>query len=285
MKILVLGASGMAGHVIGTYLREKGHEVVPMAGHRKVLDGTVVLDLMDKAAFSAFLEENTFDIVVNAVGMLIQQSEDRKDMASYLNGYLPHQLEYAFHDTATKIIHLSTDCVFSGENGPYDEDSEYDGQTFYDRSKALGEIKNSKDLTFRMSIIGPDANPEGTGLFGWFYKQSGTIGGFTNAIWNGVTTIELAKAISDTIDQDLTGLYHLTPAEETISKYNLVSLFKTVFGRNDITVEPKETKPTNKVLINHRTDFDHTIPSYEQMVREMKTWIDDHKELYPHYEK
>lgn len=285
MKILVLGASGMAGHVISTYLREKGHEVVPIGGRRKVLEDTAMLDLMDKQALEAFLKENTFDVIVNAVGMLIQQSEDRKDVASYLNGFLPHQLEYTFRDTKTKIIHLSTDCVFSGENGPYNEDSPYDGQTFYDRSKALGEIKNGKDLTLRMSIIGPDANPEGSGLFGWFYKQTGTIFGFTNAIWNGVTTIELAKAISDAIDQNLTGLYHLTPKTETISKYDLVSLFKTVFERNDITIEPKETKPTNKVLLNHRTDFDHEIPTYEQMIREMKAWIEDHKELYPHYEK
>ena len=90
---------------------------------------------------------------------------------------------------------MSTDCVFSGKTGWYSETSSRDGETFYDRSKALGELENNKDLTFRNSIIGPDLNKNGIGLFNWFMKQEGQIYGFTKAIWTGVTTLTLAKAM------------------------------------------------------------------------------------------
>ncbi|MGF7229603.1 MAG: SDR family oxidoreductase [Candidatus Saccharibacteria bacterium] len=285
MNILVLGASGMAGHVIAQYLTEQGHHITALAGHKKVSEDTIILDLLDKNALDKFLDNHTYDVVVNAVGVLIKQSESRKDLASYLNGFLPHYLEQRFAESQTKLVHLSTDCVFSGAHGPYEEASTYDGETFYDRSKALGEVINGKDLTFRMSIIGPDINEKGEGLFNWFEHQSGTIFGFPNAIWNGITTIELAKAIAAGINQNLTGLYHLVPQQETISKLDLLRLFKQVFTRSDVTIEPKEAAvSSNKTLINTRTDFDYVVPDYQAMITEMKTWITKHSELYPHYQ-
>src|SRR5699024_1115052 len=107
----------------------------------------------------------------------------------------------------TKIIHMSTDCVFSGKIGNYKEDSLRDGETFYDRSKALGELDNQKDLTFRNSIIGPDINENGIGLFNWFMKQEGSINGYSKAIWTGVTTLTLAKAMDSALKEDLVGIY------------------------------------------------------------------------------
>lgn len=282
MKILVLGASGMAGHVVGTYLEEQGHDVTLLAGHKKINDKTVLLDLTRKELVDQYLTDNSFDVVVNCVGILIQQSEDRKDLSTYLNSFLPHYLEHRFEGTKTKLLHLSTDCVFSGHNGPYKEDSPYDGDTFYDRSKALGEVINDKDLTLRMSIIGPDLSEQGVGLFNWFQKQTGTIFGFKNAVWNGITTIELAHAIDQAIKQNLTGLYHLTP-KENINKFELLKLFKTIFNRDDITIEPKDNESTDKTLINTRTDFDFKVNDYPTMIREMKEWVDQHKDFYPHY--
>jgi len=117
-------------------------------------------------------------------------------------------------DTAVKIIQISTDCVFSGKDGGYKEDSFRDGDTIYARTKALGEINNNKDLTIRTSIIGPDINEDGIGLFHWFMKQSGTIYGFRNAYWTGVTTIELAKGIEKFIEYNVTGIYHFVPTEK-----------------------------------------------------------------------
>lgn len=283
-KILVLGAGGMAGHVVATHLRERGYAVTGLSARNKLDDTTILLDVTDKVSLENFLKANSFDVVVNCIGILVKQSEERKDLASFLNSYLPHLLENFYKSSPTKVIHLSTDCVFSGKNAPYKEESLFDGETFYDRSKALGEILNDKDLTFRMSIIGPDMQESGVGLFNWFYAQSGDINGYTTAIWNGVTTVVLAQAIEASINQNLTGLYHLVPVGN-ISKFNLLNLFRKTFSRNDITLTPTRTVTLDKTLINTRTDFDFTVPSYPDMIEDMKNWIDAHSELYPHYER
>lgn len=283
-KILVLGAGGMAGHVVATHLRERGYAVTGLSARNKLDDTTILLDVTDKVSLENFLKANSFDVVVNCIGILVKQSEERKDLASFLNSYLPHLLENFYKSSPTKVIHLSTDCVFSGKNAPYKEESLFDGETFYDRSKALGEIINDKDLTFRMSIIGPDMQESGVGLFNWFYAQSGDINGYTTAIWNGVTTVVLAQAIEASINQNLTGLYHLVPVGN-ISKFNLLNLFRKTFSRNDITLTPTRTVTLDKTLINTRTDFDFTVPSYPDMIEDMKNWIDAHSELYPHYER
>lgn len=282
LKALVLGAGGMAGHVIATHLIGRGYSVKTVSAHNKLNEDTILLDVTDGDALTSYLNENSFDVIINCIGMLVKPSEERKDLAVYLNAYLPHQLEQHYKDTATKVIHLSTDCVFSGRNAPYAETSWPDGDLFYDRSKALGEINNGKDLTFRMSIIGPDSQVSGVGLFNWFYAQTGEITGYTKAIWNGVTTIELAKAIDSAIQQNLTGLYHLVP-DGNISKYDLLRLFKDVFKREDISIVPAEGTSLDKTLVNTRTDFQHQVPQYPEMISEMSQWVSNHKELYKHY--
>jgi len=282
MKVLVLGAGGMAGHVVATYLTEKGYEVSTVSANNKLNTETTLLDATDGVALTQYLSDNSFDVVINCIGILIQQSETRKDLAAYLNSYLPHFLERFYQHSQTRVIHLSTDCVFSGKNAPYRENSPYDGDTYYDRSKALGEIMNDKDLTLRMSIIGPDMQEKGVGLFNWFYAQTGTINGYQKAIWNGITTIELAKGIDAAIQQKLTGLYHLVPADN-ISKYDLLNLFVAIFDRSDISIEPETKTVLDKTLINTRTDFAHAVPSYGTMVTEMKEWIENHQDFYEHY--
>jgi dTDP-4-dehydrorhamnose reductase len=283
-RVLVLGAAGMAGHVVSLYLRENGFEVDTLSAHNKLDNNTTLLDVTDTKKLEAYLSKHTYDVVVNCIGLLIKQSEERKDLAVALNAYLPHYLENYYKDKKTKIIHLSTDCVFSGKNPPYKEDSWFDGELFYDRSKALGEIVNEKDLTFRMSIIGPDMQESGVGLFNWFYAQSGEIFGFTKAVWNGITTIELAKAIKAAIEQNLTGLYQLVPSGN-ITKYDLLQLFKKEFGRSDITIQPKDELALDKTLVNTRKDFDFEVAGYPDMIKAMNQWIKNHNNLYRHYKK
>lgn len=279
MKILVLGASGMAGHVVASYLLERQYDVDTLSGRNAFDKNTTLLDLTDKAAFENFLSINAYDAIINCVGILVNQSEERKDLASYLNGFLPHFLERKYQSTKTKIIHISTDCVYSGSNPPYTETSPCDGTSFYDRSKALGEIDNNKDLTFRMSIIGPEIQESGTGLFHWFMKQTSSIHGYTNAIWSGITTLELAKGIEAALKQDISGIYHLVPTKN-ISKYDLLQLFKSTFDK-DIDVQPGQTAvPIDKTLINTRTDFNFYIPDYETMISDMRDWMAYHKTLY-----
>lgn len=282
MRILVLGASGMAGHVVAMYLRESGYDVDTLSAKNKLDNQTHLLDVTDKTALMAFLQVHKYDAVINCIGVLVKQSEDRKDLATYLNSYLPHFLEHFYKSTSTKIVHLSTDCVFSGKHPPYKENSLYDGELFYDRAKALGELKNDKNLTFRMSIIGPDMQESGIGLFNWFYAQTGTISGYTKAIWSGITTIELAKGIDAALQNNLTGLYHLVP-DSNISKFALLGIFRKVFNRKDISITPNNSVALDKTLTNTRTDFSFHVQDYEPMINDMKTWIESHSDLYKHY--
>ena len=182
----------------------------------------------------------------------------------------------------TKVIHMSTDCVFAGNDGPYYEDSLPNGATFYDRSKAMGEIINDKDLTFRNSIVGPDIKESGIGLFNWFMKQKGEVGGYTGAIWTGVTTFTLAKAMAQALKENLTGLYNLVN-NESINKYDLLGLFNKYFRGGEIIINPNDKLQLDKSLTSKRDDFGFVVPSYEQQIKEMREWVDAHPSLYPHY--
>jgi dTDP-4-dehydrorhamnose reductase len=282
VNVLILGGAGMAGHVITIYLREHGYNVDTLAARNRLDDATYLLDVSNIQKLTDFLDSKQYDVIINCIASLVQQSEERKDTAAYLNAYLPHFLEHRYANTKTKIIHISSDGVFSGEKDAYDEKAAYDEQGFYGRSKAFGEIINSKDLTIRTSIIGPDLRNEGPGLFNWFYRQSGEISGYDKVLWQGVTTVTLAEAIEKAIEQNLTGIYHLVPSEH-ISKFDLLQLCKEAFGRNNISIKPNGTRTFKRNLINTRVDFDFPIPSYRDMIYNIEQWVDSHADLYPHY--
>lgn len=284
MKLLVLGCNGMAGHLISLYFKEKGHKVVGFARYKsELLDRTIIGDASDFALLSEIVNNDNYDAVINCIGILNQFADNNKPMAILLNGYLPHFLSEITKDRMTRIIHMSTDCVFAGNDGPYYEDSFPNGNSFYDRTKAIGEINTKKDLTFRNSIVGPDIKPSGIGLFNWFMKQSGEINGYTGAIWTGVTTLTLAKAIEEAIEENLSGLYNLVN-NESINKYELLSLFNRYFRNDKIVIIPNNQLQLDKSLRHRRHDFGYIVPSYEVQVKEMKEWIDGHSSLYPHYQ-
>ena len=283
MKILVLGCNGMAGHLISLYFKEKGHEVVGFARQQsQLLDSTIIGDASDMALIKKVIEEGNYEAVINSIGLLNQFAENNKAMAVLLNGYLPHYLVELTKDTKTRIIHMSTDCVFAGNDGPYYEDTLPNGASFYDRSKAIGEFNNDKDLTFRNSIIGPDIKASGIGLFNWFMKQEGPIGGFTGAIWTGVTTYTLAKAMEAALNENLTGLYNLVN-NTSINKFDLCSLFNKYFRAGEVEINPNDKLQLDKTLKCTRTDFSFHVPSYEQQIKDMREWVDAHPSLYPHY--
>lgn len=284
MKILVLGGTGMAGHTISIYFKEAGHDVTAFSRSKVDYCNNINGDITNFSELKKLIVEGQYDAVINAIGILNQDAENNKSNAVLLNSYLPHFLSEITKNLNTRIIHMSTDCVFSGDTGGYTESSFRDGSTFYDRSKALGEIENNKDLTFRNSIIGPDLDEKGIGLFNWFMKQDNQIGGYTKAIWTGVTTLTLAKAMEQALKENLTGLYNLVN-NETISKYELTELFNQYFKNNKIEILRNDTVSMDKSLINNRKDFSFIVPSYENMIKEMKEWVDIHKNLYPHYYK
>lgn len=282
MKFLVLGATGMAGHTISLFLSEKGHEVTTFSRTAFPYCKNINGDIMDDFLLNSILVKENYDVVINCIGILNEACELVPSRAVYLNSYLPHLIADKLKNTNTKLIHMSTDCVFSGKSGPYSEDSIRDGETFYDRTKALGEVNDNKNLTFRNSIIGPDMKRNGIGLFDWFMKQQGTINGFTGAIWTGVTTLTLAKAMEKAAIEDLTGLYHLVN-NQSISKFDLLKQFNANFKADELTILPSDSVNADKTLINNRQDFSFKVPSYENMIIEMKQWIWTHKNLYPHY--
>ncbi len=284
MKVLILGGTGMAGHTISIYFKEAGHDVTAFSRSKVDYCRNVNGDITDFESLKNIINEGQYDAIINAIGILNQDAEDHKSNAVLLNSYLPHFLSDTTKEMKTRVIHMSTDCVFSGKTGGYSETSFRDGETFYDRSKALGELENNKDLTFRNSIIGPDMSERGIGLFNWFMKQEGQINGFTKAIWTGVTTLTLAKAMEQALKENLTGLYNLVN-NATISKYELLKLFNKYMKGEQIEVLPSDKLSLDKSLINNRTDFSFKVPSYEAMVAEIKEWIDNHKDLYPHYFK
>lgn len=284
MKILVLGGTGMAGHTIALYFKEMGHDITTFSRRKIDLFKNINGDITEFKNLKRIINKGKYDAIINAIGILNQDAEDNKSDAVLLNSYLPHFLSDSTKNMKTRIIHMSTDCVFSGKTGGYTETSFKDGESFYDRSKALGELENTKDLTFRTSIIGPDMSESGIGLFNWFMKQDGHINGYSKVIWTGVTTITLAKAMEQALKDNLTGLYNLVN-NETISKYYLLQLFNKNFRNNQISVELSDKLSLNKSLINKRSDFYFIIPNYEIMILEMKEWIEERKDLYPHYFK
>ena len=282
IKFLILGATGMAGHTISLYLQEQGYDVTTFSTNAFPYCKNINGDAMDKDFVISILQEGDYDVVVNCIGVLNQACDREQSKAVYLNSYLPHLIVDTLKNSKTKLIHMSTDCVFSGNSGNYNENSFRDGETFYDRTKALGEVDDNKNLTFRNSIIGPDMRENGIGLFNWFMKQKDPIKGYSKAIWTGVTTLTLAKAMERAAIENLTGIYNLVN-NKSISKFDLLGILNKYVCDGLILISPSDEVNLNKSLVNNRNDFSFEVPSYDQMVVEMKEWVFRHMILYPHY--
>lgn len=270
-KIMVLGSAGMAGHMIYDYFKDKGdHEVVGVA-RRPGHSTTEVLDLSRTDLLGGHLKSFMPNYVINCAGKLVEQSSADFDSALFINGYFPHYLEMKGVELGYKLVHISTDCVFSGARGDYLESDPRDGDTPYALTKATGEVINSKDLTIRTSIIGPELDGGTKGLLAWFLSQDSSVNGYAKAMWTGVTTLELAKFIDKSIRHELAGLYHLCPSSK-ISKYELLNLIATVWEKN-ISIERDSAMQIDKSLRCSRTDLDYCSPEYKVMLEELFAWI------------
>lgn len=276
MKILVLGKNGMLGHVVYNYFKEQENEVYGTVYNS---DGLVYDAFNNQEKLEDIIKSIKPDVVINCIGILNKAAEDNKTLAVKVNSLLPHYIDNLSSEYNFKFIHVSTDCVFDGKKGKYNEESYPDAISFYGRSKALGEINNNRNLTLRTSIVGPDNNPNGIGLFEWFITQNNPISGYSKVIWTGVTTIELAKCMEKAIANNLTGLHHVVN-NDFISKYDLLKLFAKYFNK-DIEINENNNVISEKTLIKTEKSFDFKIPTYEKMIEEMRIWVQNHKELYP----
>lgn len=283
MKFLVLGCNGMAGHMISIYLSENGHVVTGYARSESKFVKTIIGDARNTELLKKTIEDGEYDAVINCIGILNKFAEDDHEAATFLNAYLPHFLSKIAKETGTYIVHMSTDCVFSGEKGQYKEDDLRDGESFYDRSKALGELDDEYCVTLRNSIVGPDIKKSGIGLMNWFMQQKGPVKGFTHAIWTGQTTLQLAKTMEQAAIQKPHGIYNMVP-DGSISKYELLKLFNGI-RKDPIDIIPDENFVADKSLVRTRFEgFDYKIPDYKTMVSELGDWMKQHKDLYPYYD-
>ena len=282
MKFFICGCNGMAGHTISLYLKEQGHDVYGFDLRESQYIDSFACNAFDTDTLRKVITEGNYDTVINCIGVLNQFAEQNHALASFLNSYFPHFLADVTKDSNTQVIHMSTDCVFSGKRGSYTESDFRDGETFYDRSKALGELNDEKNITLRNSIVGPDINPKGIGLLNWFLHQEGEINGYTKAMWTGQTTLQLAKTMEQAALTRAHGLVNTVP-DHSISKYELCGLFNKYFRNGSIKINPIEGVNADKSLKRTNFNFPYLIPDYETMVRELAEWVYVHKDMYPHY--
>ena len=282
-KVLVLGSTGMIGHQVFNYLKVNSvFELYNVSFRKKLQDDSFLLDARSEDTLVKYIESISPNYIINCIGVLINGSNRDPENAIFLNSYLPHRLSRLADVINAKLIHISTDCVFSGEKGTsYIETDEKDGKGVYAKTKGIGEVISDKHLTVRTSVVGPELKSDGEELFHWFMTQSGSISGYTRAIWSGVTTLELAKAVLWSIENKITGLYHITN-NDSICKYDLLKLFKKYTGK-EINILPIDGKGVDKSFIDTRKLIDYKIPSYEQMVVEMTNLIRSNKVLYSQY--
>ena len=281
-RVLVLGSTGMVGHLLCKYLISDSDFILfDIARSYKFRDKTNIFDVKNEEDFCEYIKIIKPDYIINCIGVLIRESNMSIENAIYINSYFPNMLRKFASQINSKLIHISTDCVFSGKKGNYIESDFRDGNGTYAHTKILGEIQDTTNLTLRTSVIGPEIKDSGEGLFGWFMRQEGTIFGFKKVIWSGVTTLELAKIIKLSIDNKLTGLHHVTN-NSSISKYELLKLFKKHTKKN-IEIKPSNEKSLDKSLIDTRLLLGYKIPSYDDMISEMITFIKTNKSMYSQY--
>nr|HAT8714106.1 sugar nucleotide-binding protein [Legionella jordanis] len=242
MRILVLGATGMLGsavfhtfnesdqfEVYGTIRNRRAKEYFPSSTHSHFLTDVDVLDV--DALFHAF-EKARPDLVINCIG-LIKQHDTANDplVALPINSIFPHRLAKFCALANARLIHVSTDCVFSGRKGLYNESDPSDAEDLYGKSKFIGELADLKHaITIRTSIIGHEINSHHA-LVDWFLSQEKAVKGYAKAIFSGLPTFELARVMRDYIlpRPDLHGLYHV--AAKPINKHDLLALVSEIYNK------------------------------------------------------
>ena len=244
MEVLVLGVSGMLGSKVFEVLSERrGWRVVGTARSAATrgafpasADIRTDIATTDLTALADVLRDVRPQVVVNCIGV-VKQAEAVRDplVALAVNALFPHQLARLCELGGIRLVHTSTDCVFSGRSGSYTESDVADAEDLYGRSKLLGEVDAANAITLRTSFVGPEPAGEGrSGLLEWFLGQSGPVKGYARAVFSGLTTDELARVIADFVipRPDLRGIYQVSAAP--INKYDLLHLFAEAYGRTNV---------------------------------------------------
>lgn len=268
-RILVLGASGMLGSCVSRVAGERGdldlHLSVGRSRPPSVPGAkTHRLDLRKPEATRTFLNELRPDCVINCAGIVKSICENGEEAAS-INTLLPHLIAAAISTWHGRLLHISTDCVFSGNRGRYSESDIPDPVDLYGRTKLAGEVTTPPHLTVRTSFIGMEGGPP-KGLLGWFLAQHGTVTGYRNAIWSGLTADALAPIVVDlALRSDVTGLVHV--CGEAIDKYSLLCRLADVFDKRDIDIRGVDEPRCDRSMVSGRlASLGIVVPSMSEML-------------------
>lgn len=279
MRILVLGASGMLGNAMLRVLSERVDwtvygtvrtECPPLLA--LVKGGRLVTGIhVDKydSLLAAFAQTNP-DVVINCVGLVKQLANAENPLEAVpINTLLPHRLARICQLIGARLVHISTDCVFSGKKGNYSESDLEDAQDVYGRSKLLGEVIYPHVVTLRTSIIGHELRG-GHGLIDWFLSQQESVKGYTDAIFSGLPTCELARVVRDFVipNTKLHGVYHV--AADSISKYDLLHLVNSVYHKG-LHIEPDSSFHINRSLNASRFKeaTGYVAPGWQELITKM----------------
>jgi len=294
IQIAVLGAAGMLGHKMfqrlraifpGTVASMRTPAGRPPLNRVELLQCANIrtgIDAMDFRGLSAWLREIRPDYIVNCIGVIKQRPLAQDAIHSItINSLLSHRLAALASEWTGRLIHFSTDCVFSGARGGYAEQDESDALDLYGRSKFLGETAGANALTLRTSIIGREL-VEHRSLLDWFLAQQGSsVAGFRRVIYSGVTTNHLADLVADIIRNypDLSGLYQV--ASQPISKYDLLRLLRDAY-QLDIGIKPDDQQRSDRSLSGEklRRSIGYSSPSWPELVNQLaadptsyETWL------------
>jgi len=278
--ILVLGGTGMLGHKVWQVLRCRFEtHIAARSSHGAYAD----LGIFDADRWHADVEAGRFEsllpvvadvrpaAIVNCIGVIKQRAAAQNPLEAIpVNSLFPHRLHQLSRELGAHLIHISTDCVFSGERGNYSEDDSPDPPDLYGRSKLLGEVDGPGALTLRTSVIGRELRTS-YGLVEWFLRQDGRrVAGYANAIYSGLSTFALAEVISELLSRDSlpSGLYHV--ASTPISKHDLLLLLRDAFGMS-VEIERDEQFHCDRSLNGgrFRATTGILVPTWAEMVAEM----------------
>lgn len=283
MKVLVVGASGMIGSTVLRVLSEKSDWQVfgsvrdasvkrffsaAIGGHMIAGVDVEQPDLLVKV-----LDQIRPDVVVNCAGLTKHKPEADEPLVSIpINTLMPHRLAGLCKLVGARLIHVSTDCVFSGEKGGYIESDFADARDVYGKSKALGEVLYPHTVTLRTSTIGHELQSK-YGLLDWFMAQQGSCKGYTRAIFSGLPTVVFAQVIRDIVipNKQLAGLYHV--AAEPIDKYELLKLIAEIYGKSiDIVPDDKLVIDRSLNAERFREVTGYVAPDWRSLIKLMHSY-------------
>ena len=257
MNLLILGVNGMLGHTLFRYFynRNKLNTYGLLRDKNKLLKDKFLylnenIEEIESDKIEKIYEKVSnwnINVLINCIGIVKQSpNANYSEKLIKINSLFPHELNSLCSKLKIRLIHISTDCIFSGKKGFYDEEDYSDSYDLYGRTKFLGELSNGNAITLRTSFIGKELSTN-YGLLNWFLSQEGTIKGFSKAIYSGLPTCELGRIIASYVlpNKGLKGLYNVSA--DPINKFTLLNIFKEVYKKNIIILKD-ETYQINRSL-------------------------------------